>query len=230
MRALLLLLLASPEYLPDTTEMLLAAIADGIPNDATAALAQMPGLYGKSEAADQKKAIAAVGKAARSNDLRVRHGAFAALGAIKAKGSSKYLGKWLKPPKRFKGEIPSSFVEAIRAAGAIADTSTQSQLDKLSKHGELEIATAATEALGGYHTLPLKRRKALAIDLCKRLALLSTPPGRRGNWDPASIARRAGLSRATIKALQGVTGEKYNTPGGWKAWRERAEKQSNPFE
>lgn len=230
MRTLLLLLLANADNLPDATETLLKALSDGIINDATAALAAMPPLYEKAEDGDKKPAINAIGKAAKSKELRVRHGAFAALGAIKEKGTSKYLGKWLKPPKRFKTDIPSSYIEAIRAAGQIADTSTLSQLDKLSDHGELDIAVAATEAFGGYHGLPVKRRKALALDLCKRLALISTPPGRRGNWDEASIARRAGISAALVRGLQGLTGEKYNTPGGWKAWAERAEKERNPFE
>ena len=230
MRAVLLLLLASTDNLPDATELLLKALHDDIPNDATAALASMPPLYQKAEDGDKKSAISAIGKAARSKEIRIRHGAFAALGAIREKGTSKYLGKWLKPPKRFKTDIPTSYIEALRAAGGIADPSTLSQLDKLANHGELEIATVATEAFGGFHGLPTKRRKALALDLCKRLALLSTPPGRRGTWDPDSIARRSGLSAATIRALQGLAGQKYATPGGWKAWAERAEKERNPFE
>ena len=218
-----------PKNLGEATAILEKALADGYLNDAFGTLAGMPALYEKAEDADKKAAVQLIGKAAKSKDLRVRHGAFAALGAIRAKGSSKYLKKWLNPPRKFKAEIPGSYLEAIMAAGSIADTATLSQLRKISGHSELTIATKATEALGGYRRLPTKRRKALAFDLVKRLQLLSSPPGRRGGWREEERMRKAALAAATIKALQGVTGKNYATADGWKAWQERAERQRDPF-
>lgn len=220
----------APKSLGEATAILEQAMADGDINTITGALVDMPQLYKKAEEPDQKAAIALIGKGAKSKDLRVRHGAFAALGAIRAKGSSKYLKKWLSPPKRFKGEIPPSYNAAIRAAGSIADVATLSQLKKISNHSTLPIATKATEALGGYSTLPTKRRKGLAFDLVKRLRLLSAPPGRRGGWRADERIRKASLAAATIKALRAITGKTYATSDGWQNWMNRAEKQRNPFQ
>lgn len=214
--------------LGETSAILEQALADGDVNTITGALADMPGLYPKAEEPDQKSAIQLIGKSARSKDLRVRHGAFAALGAIRAKGSSKYLKKWLNPPNRFKGEIPPSYNAAIRAAGSIADVSTLSQLKKLWKHMELTIAQAAIVATGGYHTLPTKRRKALAFELVERLQRLSARLRRKQS--EAVYVRKAALAGSTLKALRGVTGKGYATLMGWENWKDRAEKQRNPFQ
>ena len=199
-------------------------------NQTTTLLSSMPGLFKAAEEADQKSALQIIGKAVKTDDLRVRHGAMAALGAIGAKGTSKYLKKWLKPPKKFKGEIPPTYAEAMRAAGKIADASTLAQLRKLSNHFELTLAVEGTHALGGYHKLPTKRRKGLALDLVKRLELLSSPPGRRGGWRESERMRKAGLGAATIQALKQLTGKSFGTPKGWTNWKEKAEKQRDPFQ
>ena len=169
-----------------------------------------------------------VGKAAKSKNLQIRHGAFAALGRIKAKKSSKFLGKWLNPPKKFKAEIPPSYIEAIKAAGEIADLSTMSGLLKLTSHPELTIAESATLALGGYHTLAPARRKKLAFELIKKHKWLSAPPGRRSRGD--DWERKDRLAGTTVQALQKLTGKKFQTAKGWAKWQERAERQKNPFE
>jgi hypothetical protein len=219
---------ALAEDLAEVTAQLQAAIDGNAPAEAQKALSTIPGLYPKGTEEQQAAAVEAVGKAARSEELLVRHGAFAALGAMRAKGSSKYLGKWLNPPKKFKGEIPPSYVEAIRAAGQIADATTLATLEDLADHGDLPIAEAATVALGGFHTLPTKRRKALAIELVDRLEQLSAPPGRRARGD--DFSRKAVLAAATMTALRGLTGKEHQTVDGWKSWRDKAETQANPFD
>ncbi len=232
MRLFLPLLLATvaaaAEDLAQVTTQLQAALDGDAPADAQRALSMVPGLYGTGNEEQQKAAVEAVGKAAKSEDLTVRHGAFAALGTMKAKGSSKYLAKWLTPPKRFKGEIPPSYAEAIRAAGLIADATTLAALQELADHNDLPIAEVATQALGGFKDLPTKRRKALAIELVDRLEQLAAPPGRR-RWSPEAFQRQTALAAATTAALRGLTGKDYQTLDGWKSWKEKAEKEADPF-
>lgn len=231
MRCMIAVLFASGAALAgdlaEATSQLQAALeANSLP-DAQKALSTIPGLYPAGAEEQQKAAIEAVGKAAKAEDLSVRHGAFAALGAIKAKGSSKYLTKWLNPPKKFKGEIPPSYGEAIRAVGQIADATTLEALLELSDHNDIPIAEVATKALAGFSSLPTKRRKALAIDLCTRLEQLAAQPRRK--WSEEVAARKAALAVATTEALRGITGKDYQTPEGWKSWKERAEKEADPF-
>lgn len=223
--------LACPALADDLDEMtaqLATALDTGSIPDAQQALTALPALYPKGTEEQQKAAVETVGKAAKSDDLTVRHGAFAALGTIRAKGSSKYLGRWLNPPKKFKGEIPISYPEAIRAAGQIADPTTLATLEDLSDHGDLAIAEVATVALGGFKDLPTKRRKALALDLVTRLEQLAATPRRK--WSEEMATRKAALAAATTAALRGLTGKDYQTLEGWKKWKETAEKEANPFD
>jgi hypothetical protein len=67
----------------------------------------------------------------------------------------------------------------------------------------------------------------LAIELCDRLAQLSAPPGRRSRGE--NFERNARLAAATAAALRGLTGKDYQTLDGWKSWKERAEKEADPF-
>jgi len=218
-----------PKTLAEAAAQLQKGLKESLPNEATAALVAIPRLWGSAaDEKEQKACVALVGKAAGSKDLRIRHGAFATLGEIRATGSSRYLKKWLNPPKKFKGEIPPSYLEGIRAAGRIADNSTLSKLQKLSNHQEIVIARAATAALGGYHVLTTKRRKALAFELVKRLERLSAKQRRKQN--EAVYARKAALGEATVRALQGITGKKFTTLEGWQGWRDRAEKDRDPFD
>ena len=231
MRFVLALLIAAgaalAEDLAQATAQLQAAIeANSLP-DAQKALTTIPGVYAAGGEEQQKAALEAVGKAAKSDDLTLRHGAFAALGTMKAKGSSKYLAKWLSPPKNFKGEIPPSYAEAIRAVGQIADPTTLATLQDLADHNDLPIAEVATKALGGFSDLPTKRRKALALELCTRLEQLAATPRRKFSEEVA--ARKMALAAATTEALRGITGKDYQTPEGWKSWKERAEKEADPF-
>jgi len=231
MRILFALFLAAgaalAEDLTEATAQLQTALDSDSPADAQKALSTIPGLYAAGTEEQQKAAVEAVGKAAKSDDLTVRHGAFAALGLVKAKGSSKYLGRWLIPPKRFKGEIPPSYAEAIRAAGRIADPSTLATLQDLADHNDLPIAEVATQALGGFKDLPTKRRKALAIGLVDRLEQLSAMQRRKASEEV--YARKATLAAATTAALRGLTGKDYQTLEGWKKWKERAETEADPF-
>ena len=231
MRILLPLLLAAAaaraEDLAGATAQLLAALDANSASDVQKALSTIPGLYQAGAEEQQKAAIEAIGKAAKADDLTIRHGAFSVLGTIRAKGSSRYLAKWLSPPKNFKGEIPLSYSEAIRAAGQIADVSTLATLQDLADHNDLPIAEVATQALGGYKDLPTKRRKALAIDLVGRLEQLSAQQRRKASEEV--YARKAALAAATITALKGLTGKDYQTLEGWKKWKERAETEADPF-
>lgn len=231
MRILIVLFLSAgaalAEDLAEATAQLQAALDTNSPADAQKALSAIPGLYAAGTEEQQKAAVEAVGKAAKSDDLTLRHGAFAALGTVKAKGSSKYLGRWLTPPKRFKGEIPPSYAEAIRAAGQIADPSTLATLQDLADHNDLPIAEVATQALGGFKDLPTKRRKALAIGLVDRLEQLSALQRRKASEEV--YARKAALAAATTAALRGLTGKDYQTLEGWKKWKETAETEADPF-
>jgi HEAT repeat protein len=231
MRLVIALLLAAgaalAEDLAEVTAQLIAAIDGNSLPDAQKALSAIPGLYAAGTEEQQKAAVEAVGKASKSDDLSLRHGAFGALGAMRAKGSSKYLARWLAPPKRFKGEIPPSYAEAIRAAGQIADPSTLATLQDLADHNDLPIAEVATAALGGFKDLPTKRRKALAIELVDRLDQLAAQQRRK--WSPEVAARKAALAGATTVALRGLTGKDYQTLEGWKSWKEKAETQADPF-
>ncbi|MHC4959788.1 MAG: HEAT repeat domain-containing protein [Planctomycetota bacterium] len=237
MRRILLLLIASaavadeetPKSLGAAMDAYNVATKDGDTNARVGMLAAMPELYPKAEEAVRKDAVKLVGKAAGAKDDRVRHGAFATLARFKAKGSSKYLKKWLKPPNRFKGEIPQSYKLAIEAVGEIADAGTIASLWKLTDHTETEIATAALLAFGGYHTLPTKRRKSLAFDLVKVLKFLAAPPGRRSRGGAEEIARKAALAAACIGGLQRLTGKSYQTADAWLSWQERAARQADPF-
>ncbi|MGH7162086.1 MAG: hypothetical protein ACREID_01275 [Planctomycetota bacterium] len=210
------------------TAELVAAIENRLPAEAASAVARVPPAYAKGTQDEQKQALAAVGRAAREEDLRVRHGAFAALAAMKAKGSSKHLMKWLDPPREFKGESPASYVEAIRAAGEIADPPTLDRLEKLGDHGVLEIAAAATESLGGFRDLPVGRKKSLAFDLVDRLKGLSGRSRREGR-DEQIYARKAQLALSTKTALQRLTGLAYESADGWSDWKERSKNKRDPF-
>lgn len=235
MRSLLFVLLpaalaaAQGSALPGATAELTTALDAKLPNESVAAIGKIVEAYPKATEEEQKAAITAVGKAAGDKELRIRHAAFTALGTLKAKGSSKYLSKWLSPPKTFKGEIPTSYVEAIRAAGQIADAATLNPILDISDHGTLEIAMAATEAIGGYSGLPVGRRKSLAFDLVDRLRMLATP-SRRADYSEGEVARRAGLANSTKIALQRLTGLKYESVDGWVNWKDEAKNKTNPFE
>jgi HEAT repeat protein len=214
--------------LAEATQALGKAIeANSLP-DAQKALSAVSTAYAKGTEDEQKEAVEAVGKAARAEDLTLRHAAFAALGAMKAKGSSRFLGRWLSPPKKFKGEIPLSYTEAIRAAGQIADPGTLATLQDLADHNDIAIAEVATTALGGFKELPTKRRKELALELCTRLEQLSALQRRKASEEV--YERKAKLAAATTAALRGLTGKDYQTLEGWKSWKERAEKEANPFD
>jgi HEAT repeat protein len=235
MRSLAFLLLIAaaaaaegPQSLAEATSLLEHAFAANSLEDVRKTLAAIPALHAKeTDAAVRKSAVEAVGKAAKEEDLSVRHGAFAALGEMKEKGSSKYLGRWLSPPKRFKGEIPPSYAEAIRAAGKIADPNTLEPLLDLADHNDTPIAEVATTALGGFTTLPTKRRKALAFELVDRLEQLSAQSRRKAS--PELYERKARLAAATGAALRALTGKEHQTIEGWRLWKENAEKEANPF-
>ena len=98
MRTLVWLLLIAPfavaeESLADVTAAVRQALEQDRVDDAVNALATMGPLYAKSEdEQDRTEAVRAAGKAAKSKDLGIRHGGFAALGAMRAKGSSKSSG------------------------------------------------------------------------------------------------------------------------------------------
>ena len=241
MRCLVLLLFVSIASAADsplalTSTQLGGALAGSKYTAAIELLGRIAGLYASASKAEQKTAVKVVGKAAKSKDVQTRHGAFAALAAIGAKGSSKYLRRWLKAPKKPK----PSHLEAIRAAGKIADPNTLSTLLKQSKHHDIDVAIAATQALGRFSKLKPSRRKELAFDLIKRLeALGNMSAGRAGRGmseeqarkNPtiaAAIARNERLGVATVLALQQLTGEKYRTVPSWFRWRKKWKNQ-NPW-
>jgi hypothetical protein len=226
---LALLLLLADASAVDAIRDLEGALAEGDAAAAMTALAKVAEIYPKATEEERKVAVARTGEAVKFPDVAVRHAAFAALARMRAKGSSKHLAKWLAPPNDLKAESAASYVEAIRAAGAIADASTLETLEKLSDHRELDIAAAATEALGGFRSLPLGRRKALAFDLVDRLVQLASP-SRRADWSEGAVVRRTRLAQATGVALRNLTGKTFESADAWKAWKAEAEKRRDPFE
>jgi len=205
--------------------------------------------YADAAPEEQKVAIKSIGKAAASKQESMRHAAFDALAQLKAKGSSKYLKRWLSPPA--KGVVTESHIKAIQSAGAIADKTTLALLRKLSDHKQLAVAFEATKALGGYRRHSTKTRKQLAIALIKRMeksqpsnvsrgrgpgASQSTRrdtddmgPSRGGQGGDDRAARRNRLTYGTRLALVELTGKQYSTVAEWSSWRKRAKKMKNPF-
>lgn len=219
-------------------------------DDMVARIEEVAEHYRNSPAAEQKRAARLVGAASRTKEVATRHAAFGALAKMRHKGSSRYLKRWLNPPKtRFK----PSHIEAIRAAGKIADKSSLKTLLRLSDHKSTEVAVAASSALGGFATLPVAARKSLAIQLAKRAEKLGASGGTRG-WgrgaatgsqerkdsdeDPSgrisssqdAAQRRSSLLHATQIALREITGESITSAVEWGGWWRRAKKDKNPFD
>ena len=255
-----LLLLAAPiraeddspaeRALAENTAKLESALKDA-DADVIARIEAVAESYRDAPAPQQKSAAAAVGTAARSANVRVRHAAFGALGTMRHRGSSKYLKRWLNPPKR---KISESHLEAIRSAGQIADRSMLRHMRRLSDHKNTEVAVEATKALSGYKGLSVASRKQLAIELAKRAEKLGSSGGSRGwgrgaarstteekpnenggdpsgrrNGNEDAAERRASLLRATGEALRELTGEKFYSALEWGGWWRQAKKQRNPF-
>ncbi|MEM8884240.1 MAG: hypothetical protein AAGD14_09240 [Planctomycetota bacterium] len=199
--------------------------------------------------ANRKAAVAAVGKAAGSSDKKLRFAAFDVLAEWKAKGSGKYLRKWLKAPK--KGIVSQSTLKAIDTCGTIADAGMLSSMRKLADHKNIQVAVAATRALGGYRTLNVAKRKKLAFELVKRMEKLQGGNGSRG-WGrggpstdktedqdghhgdtrpgQTAMERRRTLLSATGAALRQLTGETMSSTAEWTGWRHRNKKERDPFQ
>ncbi|MHC4490269.1 MAG: hypothetical protein ACYTDU_01410, partial [Planctomycetota bacterium] len=209
------------------------ALETDLPDDATKALRAVTQQYPFGDTQAQRDAVAAVGTAARARDVRIRHGAFRALAALRARGSSRYLARWLDPPAILRGPAPPSCLEAIRTAGAIADRTTLSTLKKLARHADVTIAETATVALGGYRRLATPHRKRLAFYLVDQLRQLSleTPMGSRKGKDSKTRTAKARvrLAAATVKALQMLTGRNHRALEAWVTWKEQAERLRDPF-
>ncbi|MHC4973336.1 MAG: hypothetical protein ACYTG3_13490 [Planctomycetota bacterium] len=227
------------------THSLRTALEADLPDDAAKALRAITRQYPFGDTRAQKGAVAAVGKAARSSDARTRHGAFRTLAALRARGSSRYLAPWLDPPAILPGPAPPSCLEAIRAAGAIADRATLPVLKKLARHDDVTIAEAAILAFGGYRRLPTPQRKRLAFGLVDQLRQMSLEPpmprkgkpstkkqGTKGSEkkkEARTAKERVQLAAAMVKALQGLTGQKHRALEAWTKWRERAARLRDPF-
>jgi len=105
MRCLFVLLFVSAVSWADstlalTTERLAEALATSNHTEAVALLREIPRLYPAAPESAQRTALRTLGKAAKSKHLPTRHGAFAALGEMRVKGTSKFLRRWLAPPKQ----------------------------------------------------------------------------------------------------------------------------------
>ncbi len=146
-------------------------------SDVIARIEEVAEHYRNSPAPDRNRAAVLVGKAASTNDVAKRHAAFAALAKMRHKGSSKYLKRWLNPPAR---KVKPSHIEAIKAAGVIADKGSLKTMLRLSDHKDTTVAVASSAALGGFATLPVGARKSLAIQLAKRAEKLGASGGTRG--------------------------------------------------
>ncbi|MHC4816842.1 MAG: hypothetical protein ACYTF8_02105 [Planctomycetota bacterium] len=218
--------------LAKATRSLRTALGADLPDDATKALRAIEQQYPFGDTQAQKNAVAAVGKAARSAEVSVRHGAFRTLAALRAPGSSRYLDRWLDPPAVLRGPAPPSCLEAIRAVGAIADGRTLSTLKKLARHADVTIAETAILALGGYRRLPTPQRKRLAFGLVDQLRQMSLEaPGEAGKKAGAArtAKERVRLAAAMVKALQALTGQKHRALDAWIKWRRQAERLRDPF-
>jgi hypothetical protein len=218
--------------------------------DVIARIEEVADHYRNSPAAERNRAAVLVGKVASTSDVAKRHAAFAALAKMRHKGSSKYLKRWLNPPAR---RAKPSHIEAIKAAGMIADKGSLKTMLRLSDHKDTKVAVAASAALGGFATLPVGARKSLAIQLAKRAEKLGASGATRGwgrgasqstreskdsdsdpNGRPTTgrnaAQRRSSLLRATQTALREITGEQIHSAAEWGGWWRRAKKDKNPFD
>jgi hypothetical protein len=253
MRIVALLLLAATAWGADRSiaikaDELDAALKAEKAGEAAALIKLIVAEFPKAPPAEQKVAIKSIGNAAACKTKTTRHVAFDALAKLKVEGSSKYLKKWMTASG--KKTATESNLKAIACAGEIADKSTLSLMRRLSKHKHNYVAAEATMALGGYKDHSVKTRKKLAMDLIKRMEKYQSG-GSRGHGRGAAEStrkeldetgspmgslngygreeRKLLLERATKKALEKLTGEKYRTMVEWSLWRVRAKKTKNPF-
>ncbi|MHC4449351.1 MAG: HEAT repeat domain-containing protein [Planctomycetota bacterium] len=205
-------------------------------------LARVPDAFESATKAEKLTALRLIGKAAASKNAELRLAAISTLGTLRAKGTSKYLKRWLSPKRNAKAS--ETHLAAINAAGKIADSATLKLLRKQAEHPDTEVATTATMALGGYHILDPRRRKALAFKLIRRLegfASLRGGRGRRGGGNPeedglgrdrgdsGKVVRVKRLAIATIMALRELAGVDLRTLPQWQQWRKDAKGVRNPF-
>lgn len=230
---------------PEAAKRLDAITGKRAKGDATELIGRLVAAYEDASTADQVIAVRALGKAAGAKDVPTRHAAFRALAKLRVEGSGKYLNRWMSPPK--KGTVHESHFKAIEAAGEIADPKTLVKLWKLGDHKNIDVAVAATRALAGYRTLPVKKRKKLAIDLVRRLEKNSSGgvrgraggPGRPPEADqagvpygrraPGSDDRAAHLRHAIARTLETLTGARCTSVPEWVSWRKRAKRMKDPF-
>jgi hypothetical protein len=207
------------------------ALAGGDIERAIQLLGRVPDAYETATREQKKRALRLIGKSAASKNEELRLAAISTLGTLRAKGTSRYLKRWLSPKRDTK---PSeSHIAAIKAAGRIADRSTLRVLRKQAEHPDTEVAETATVALGGYKILDPKYRKELAFKLIRRLESFATLRGGRGRGggpgDAGKIARVKRLAIATILALRELAGVDLRTLPEWQEWRKSAKRVRNPF-
>lgn len=171
--------------------------------------------------ASEKEAQAlfeAAGKATRSKNAEVRLAAVRAVASMGHPKAAALIEPFLRE-KNPKPEERPALLSAIEAAGRLHDPTLIPSLLALAKSGkDPTIADQALLALGRFHALPMRQRKALvdkALDLTKSMAR------NRRRW---SRMRAPGL-----RCLQLLTGQKLNSVDLFIDWWKVAKDRKDPF-
>jgi len=162
--------------------------------------------------------FAEAGKATRSKRSEVRVAAIRAVASMGAPKAASLIEPFLREKDPTPEERPALLM-AIEAAGRLHDATLIPSLLALAKTGkDPTIADQALLALGAYHELTNRERKAL-VD--KALALAKSMKRNRRRW------RR--MRAPALRCLQLLTGLKLNSVDLFAEWWKVAKDAKEPF-
>jgi len=218
--ALLCATVAAEELLTPGEEVLraLESAAEGS-REQIALLREATELYRyPATAAEAEALFAAAGKATRSKNPEVRLAAVRAISSMGGAKAAAIIEPFLRETAPSPEERPA-LLTAIQAAGRLHAPTLIPSLLALAKSGkDPTIADQALLALGQFHKLPVRERKALVE---KVLALTKSMSRNRRKWNRM---RAPGL-----RCLQMLTGHKLNSVDLFAEWWKVAKDQKNPF-
>jgi HEAT repeat protein len=179
-------------------------------------------LYGRL---GEKKGSALVGATAKGLDNKestIGVAAAEALGKMPCKASAKALGRLLKVPPKPDGNRLPVHKAAIAACGVLAQPDNLKDLEKLLGHKDVEIVTAAGEALGGFRSIDKKKLDALIGRLAKALAGAEKKVAKLQGKEGAAEAEK--VQSAINGALSKLTGQNLATSKDWTTWIKESKK------
>jgi HEAT repeat protein len=139
-----------------------------------------------------------------------------------SKASAKALGRLLKVPPKPDGNRLPVHKAAIAACGVLAQPDSLKDLEKLLDHKDVEIATAAGEALGGFKSIDKKKLDALIGRLVKSLAAAEKKVAKLNGKEGAAEAEK--VQSAINGALAKLTGQTLATSKDWTDWIKESKK------